>query len=267
MLKLAIVVLAMTVLPLASVQADTNAGTEAGNATPSEWLPLRTGDVLVYMNYLDSGTEAENVIAILEASGKTVFETVTTDPATLAAELVGKVAFVVPELFDDSWPTPDQLAMITATFAGFAPALQTYMAGGGNVVVCEGDYSCAAGEAVVNAIGLANISWVDETLGQDPTVLLWDDPLMDGITSFNAINGDGSYLDNSANLIQVVIDPTMDIIVSRMVHEGGNLVIIGYDYYNFNAGEQDRLLVNAAQLVVLTPTESASWSKIKALYR
>ena len=90
---------------------------------------------------------------------------------------------------------------------------------------------------------------------------------MDGITSLNGINGDGRYLDILGNLVQVVIDPTADIIVSRAVHGGGNFVVIGYDYYNFNAGEQDRLLVNAAQLVVLTPTDSASWSEIKALYR
>jgi hypothetical protein len=267
MFKLAIVAFAVVLLPLATVHADTNAGMGDAGGTPSQWLPNGRGEVLVYMNYLDSGTEAANVIAILEASGKTVVQTLTTDPTTLATELVDKMAFVVPELYDDSWPTADQLAEITATFSGFAPALLSYVQGGGNVIVCEGDASCAAGEAVVNAIGMASIVWVDETFGQVPTVLLWDDPLMDGITTFNGINGDGSYVDNWGNLYQVIVDPTMDIIVSRAVFECGNFVIIGYDYYNYNAGEQDRLLVNAVGLIVPCPVESASWSEIKAYYR
>lgn len=267
MFKLAIVALAIVLLPLATIQADTNSGMGDAGGTPSQWLPNGRGEVLIYMNYLDSGTEAANVIAILEASGKTVVQTVTTDPTTLAAELVGKMAFVVPELFDDSWPTPEQLAEITATFSGFAPTLLSFVQGGGNAIVCEGDASCAAGEAVVNAIGMASIGWVDETFGQIPTVLLWNDPIMDGINTFSGINGDGSYVDNWGTLIQVIVDPTMDVIVSRTEYECGNFVIIGYDYYNYTAGEHDRLLVNAVGLVVPCPVESASWAEIKAYYR
>jgi hypothetical protein len=267
MSKLAIAALVIALLPLATVQADTNAGLGDAGGTPSQWLPNGRGEVLVYMNYLDSGSEAANVIAILEASGKTVVQTVTTDPTTLAAELADKMAFVVPELYDDSWPTADQLAEITATFVGFAPALLSFVQGGGNVIVCEGDASCAAGEAVVNAIGMASISWVDETFGQEPTVLLWTDPIMDGITTFSPINGDGSYVDNWGSLIQVIVDPTMDIIVSRTEYQCGNFVIIGYDYYNYVSGEHDRLLVNAVGLVVPCPTEAASWAQIKSYYR
>jgi hypothetical protein len=105
------------------------------------------------------------------------------------------------------------------------------------------------------------------TLGQVPTVLDWNDPLMEGINTLSGVNGDGSYADNLGNLVQVVVDPTMDIIVSRSVHDCGNFVIIGYDYFMFVAGEHDRLLVNAAQLTNLCPVEPASWSGIKALFR
>jgi hypothetical protein len=262
--------LTVTMLCMASIAAPltATAGDTNGALHPSD--PSHHGgdvrtDVLVYMNFLDDGQEAQNVINILGAGATTQ----TTDPTTLANDLIGIECFVIPELYDATFPDPGQLANLDVVFSGFAPVLDTFMADGGNVIVCEGDLSASPGETVVNAIGVTSIDWMDaETSSEPMTIVEPGDCMVDGLASLTGANGWGSWIDTMGNQTEVIHDSTGDVVASRTVHGAGNFMIIGFDYHNWNTGQHDMLLSNACACPpIATPVDEGTWGRVKALYR
>lgn len=239
---------------------ETNQGVAAEIAQFASSTELMGKNVLLYAKYIDSPDEKNNVKKIMMDAGATVTETTTTSASTLKSELAGKDAFVVPELYDDHWPSSSELAALTTTFGGFSPVLKDFVKAGGIVIVCEGDLSCAAGETVVNALAFTSITRKDESCSV-VTLKILDpaDPLMKGITSLKTDNGWMSYTTTDPAL-KMVADYNGKGVISRT----GHFKIIGFDYYAYNK-DMAQVLINAVyqEPVVEEPTISISTDKFK----
>ncbi len=240
---------------------NTNQGGAAEIAELATSTELRGRNVLLYANYIDSPNEKDNTKNIMTGAGATVTETTTTSATTLKSQLVGKDVFVVPELYDDSWPTPAQIATLTTTFSGFSPVLDDFLDAGGIVIVCEGDMSCAAGETVVNALGFTTITRQDELISVVPlNIVDPTDPLMQGITTLSTGNGWMSFTTRDTGL-KIVADYNKKAVIART--KTRHFKIIGFDYFAYN-NDMAQVLINAVnQEVVEAPSITIETDKFE----
>lgn len=199
----------------------------------------------MYANFLDTPNEKDNVKGILATLGATVTETATTDPATLESQLLGKDAFVIPELKDDSFLDAATCATITTTFTGFAPILGRFLqAGHKNVVLTEGDLEAAWGvQCVSNSLGFTTATVADERIDVVPlTIADPTDPLMTDIAPpLNTAGGWMSFTSTDPTLHVVATTAAGNIVITEKTVGLGRYIILGFDYFAFNAKMADIL--------------------------
>ncbi len=236
---------------------DSNGGEEAARVLQAEAPPPSTVSsfargsapkVLIYTNFLDNFREVDKMVLILDQAGFDVTMTPTSDPAVLEFELRGIDCLLIPETFGASIQDPPPVAL-RQNFERLSPVIQSFVRSGHNVVVCEGDRSSDPGEEVINGIGIAEIDWVSESLGLSTLVVSPEDCLVQGLATVPGANGDGSYADLRGNLIPVVTDLDGNHVVSRTTFGRGNFSIVGFDYFSYDLGVHDVLLVNACSCV------------------
>ncbi|MEM7310748.1 MAG: hypothetical protein AAF682_29005 [Planctomycetota bacterium] len=248
----------LTVGPLltrgaADDRVDTNEG--AVPADPAELvlpgdggLALGGVEVLVYTGFLDDGFEKDNMVGVMAGAGANITETSTTNADVLAAELAGKDCFVVPELVDSTFVEAGEplLLEIQSTFGGFSPVVESFAFAGGVVIVAEGDLSCEPGEAVVDALMASDIEDVQEDTGFATfTIVDAADPLVAGISELTYQNGNMTFstADRRLEPVATLAGNPDEVLVARK----RRFVVIGYDYFGFDAGAA-QLLINACQL-------------------
>jgi hypothetical protein len=213
-----------------------------------EALSVLTGqNILVYWDPNGSdGGEKDNIVSILTSQGATVAETTTTDPNTLASELVGKDAFVIAELSDHSFPSAGFLAVLDARFTAFEPVISAFLSQCKPVVITEGDASIAAGIQIINSLGYTSVVGGTQSMSTVPLTL--DDPanqMLAGISGLDTANGWMGFTSPDANLNSVA-NRAGEMVLADMVVNGAYFRIIGFDYYAYDAN-MAAVLVNSVQ--------------------
>ena len=209
-----------------------------GSADLAARMPGTTQvQVLSWIGYADTTTTGEYVQTKQAIS--TFFtnyaetSTTVTDPASLAAALVGKHIFLVPEQENDS-----SNAMATLG-TSWAAVLSNFVNGGGTVIVC----SWTTNEHLL----LVNSGLMTATKGAVPSTLSLtkpgDTPLNAGVTT----PFDGSYISTYTGINGVVsLQSATDgnpVVFSRAVG-AGRAIVIGTDFYTLGTG-MDRVVANA----------------------
>lgn len=195
--------------------------------------------LLVWTAFVDYTREYPNTLdAISDHSVPyTLEETDTTDPGSLQTALQGKDVFLVPEQEAGSNDTVSSIAN------GFSSVLQDFVRHGGHVIALA-DY-----RGFLSGSGLMPAVTVTTTYGAGVTyqVIESDHPLTfnlgNTIRSANATDG---YEINDRNTRKLVVDSENNAIVAVKELGTGEIVLIGYDYYNYNA-DASWLIVNAVR--------------------
>lgn len=178
--------------------------------------------------------EAPNMILALRERGHSVTEVLGTDASTIRSALVGKEAFVIPEMEDDmADETPDWAADLNAQ----ARAAVTDWVRGGGTLVIAGDYE---GDTISGLFGYARMNELGAA-GPWPNVSPSSSPFNDGPESLPGANATATW-------------PLADLPGGAVVHYGddetavvfstsqgkGTVVSLGWDWYDAApAGYQD----------------------------
>jgi len=197
-------------------------------------------EILAWVPYSDLTTEWPNTLAALDSAytSYNLTETTTTDPGTLADELVGKHVFLVPE--QDSATTSDLETAGTA----FADVLDGFAVSGGTVIV-TGEYSEWSG--FLSATGLLDSDYQTVYyMGEDLPVLQPSHPLAEGLgATIVGMDATSAYSVGPEATV-VVGDGSGNAIVAARQMGAGAVVVMGFDYYTWDASSAT-ILANAVR--------------------
>ncbi|MFH1219249.1 MAG: choice-of-anchor D domain-containing protein [Candidatus Eisenbacteria bacterium] len=201
-----------------------------------------TVGILVWNKYSDnsSGGEFENTINAIATyfSDFTLEATGVTDPDSLRAMLVGRDVFLIPE--QENAPSD-----ITTIGASWQDVLQDFVSGGGTVVFC-GEWGSS--NSFVTSTGLMDVS----LFGGGSSALEVVDPshplVKDVAQTFYGENATGWYTIATPDVEAVVVEQYGGLpVVAARTCGAGHVVLIGFDYYSYNA-DMAHIVANAVQL-------------------
>jgi hypothetical protein len=227
-----------------------NPDTDGGGLADGEEVargrnPLSPADdgvkVLAWTRYADVSWEYPQTLAAIRQSFDdfVVTESTTTDGAVLAAELAGKDVFLIPEVeFGGGHFAQGQ---------AFAAALTDFTSAGGIVVAM----STQAGE-IVRGAGLANATARDFFSGSLLRLTAPAHFLAEGVVP--------PVFAQDATNVWTLGDPDVEVVLVRDVDSApvvasrplgdGEVVLIGYDYFNYDANAA-RFVANAVKRAAL----------------
>jgi uncharacterized repeat protein (TIGR03803 family) len=181
--------------------------------------------------------------------------TTVTDPAALAAALVGKHVFLVPEQ-----ETATQ-AQLTALGTSWAPTLTNFVNNGGIVIVC----SWALQEHLI----LSNAGLMNLTKGSAPNSATLTKSANTVINAGVATPFTGSYISyytSSDGTVAIQDSSTGSAVVLHKDVGAGHVVIIGTDFFTLGTG-MDRIVANAVAWaqnagvsIPVSPTTTAAFA-------
>ena len=223
---------------------DTEFGLKMAGKDRSEFLALAGGrQILAWIKYTDTTREYPNTLDALSKYFKdyTITESKTSDPAVLAAELEGKDVFLMPE--------PDKTDTVTLKSVGsaFSEVLNEFVNMGGVVIVLA---ECKGWQGFLSASGL-----LDEVVNnyyashEDLTVLLQNHPLAQGLSSstIKAEDSTSTYTISNPDAQIIVVGPDNKAAIACRQLGVGYVILIGYDYYDYN-DDAARILANAVNI-------------------
>jgi PKD repeat protein len=227
-------------------------GTTDSSVTYSGWniddvqiIGTPATEILAWVPYSDLTTEWPNTLAALDSaySYYNLTETTTTDPGTLADQLVGKHVFLVPE--QENATTSDLETAGTA----FSDVLDNFVVSGGTVVVLmESSYFDGTGdyEGFLNATGLMPVDYLQYNNYDTLSVVAPAHPLMSGVPStFDGEDAFGTY-EVGPQATVLVESSTGDAVVAARQIGAGAVVLVGFDFYAYNA-DIATILANAVR--------------------
>lgn len=196
-------------------------------------------DLLVWNAYSDNsfGGELENTLNAISQyyTDFNLTLTSTENPDELKALLDNADVFIVPE--QELGYGPDLYNLGVA----FTPALDTFLDRGGNMIVLEHFNSTYL---FLNGTGFMNITGGGAHSGLAVNVTDESHPLMEGVpSSFVASNGASTFESSDEDVL--VIEPsTNNPVIIQKPYRNGNVTLIGFDFYSYNA-DMARILANA----------------------
>lgn len=191
--------------------------------------------VLSFIGYSDNttGGEYHNTLGAIQA-GCNIANTELSDYTALESALVGKDVLLVPEQENTS------LAQMTAIGQAWAPVLQSFLARGGRIVVCDfgpGSYGVLTGAGLMSISGSSNIAGMNVEVS-DPS-----SPIVDGVASpYTAMDGSLSF-DTSETGVIVRTAAGAPVVIAKPI-AAGEVILLGHDFFSSNSS-MDRLVANA----------------------
>lgn len=215
-------------------------GSFTGTAALAVKPPTKV-QVLSWITYADTSTSGEyqqtkKAISTFFTNYEETSTTVT-DSAQLAAALVGKQVFLVPEQENSSSSTLDSLGI------AWASVLNNFVNGGGTIIVCSNttsEHLLLTRSSLLNVTPLSSPSSISVTKTTDT-------PLNNAV----AVPFTGSYLHSYSTTNGTVSLQTTTgepVVISRAVG-AGRVILIGTDYYTLGTG-MDRVVANAVALAI-----------------
>ncbi|MEJ2207490.1 MAG: hypothetical protein P8129_00460 [Anaerolineae bacterium] len=197
-----------------------------------------TTRILAWTTYVDYDEEYENTLnAIAQYTTYSLVETTTTDPATLKALLAGADLFLLPEQEGSDYST------LYAIGSSWSSVLADFVTTGGTVVALD---DCNNTTGLIEGAGLMDLTVGSCTGSTTVEVVEPDHPLVQGLpATFSGRNGTGYYTSTNGQQIVRVYGSSSTVVAAREVGVG-HVVMIGFDFYEYNA-EMARLLANAVQ--------------------
>ena len=195
-------------------------------------------EVVAWTAVTDTAQEYPNTLAALNAyyTSYNLTETTTTDPGQLEAVLEGRHVLLLPE------PELSSTAALEAQGEAFADVLHDFVSAGGTVVaLCE----WANYQGFLRAAGLMDATFVGP-LGGTATVALPSHPLATGLGATAAYADATGVYEVGPGVATVVEAGDGTAVVAARQLGAGAVVLIGYDYYEYN-DDASRILANAVQ--------------------
>lgn len=194
-----------------------------------------TVKVLAMLYGVDLATEYANLInGINQNFTNYILDTTyTTIPSTLQVQLTDKDVLLMPE----------QETGTSLSNTAFAPVLQSFVAGGGTVIICGSNYSTTANK--IYDYGLFTGSFQNYITGT-ATIAVSDttDDLMDGLPqNFTSTNATFYHTITNGDKMQLVSYQGFDVVTYRNIGLG-KAIYMGFDYFNSNI-QINRIAANA----------------------
>ncbi len=211
-----------------------------------------TTQILAWVLYTDYDQEYNNTLSAISQyyADYTVTESTTTNPSVLSSELVGKDIFLVPE--------PEMAGSTTLATMGstFSTALLDFVNNGGIVIVCC-EWSGSQG-FLLNA-GLMNATYANGYWTGNFTVADSTHPITDGLGStVAAADAVASYNITDPEIQNLIVDSYGYPVVAVRDLGSGHVVLIGYDYYEYN-DDAARIISNAVNLDLWSTETGCAW--------
>jgi len=167
-------------------------------------------------------------------------QTLTDDPAVIAALLPGKDVFLVPEL---------DFAGYSGEGITFAPVLEPFVAVGGLLVACAEGFSDDQGTFLKDT-GLLDRTFVDFGWSGTADLMIPGHILAEGLGSSIQLANATAWYTTSQPDVEIVYAlsgyPSYGVVMYRS-YGAGHVVSIGYDYYERNL-DADRVIANAVTI-------------------
>ena len=212
-------------------------------------------NILAFTKYTDVDEEWANVKFILETERASITETDTTDPNELASLLKGKDVFLIPE--QEYADSSGQLRDLGETWAS---VLTDFLMGGGRIVGCTGldlGVNAILWGAGISSAEAWDDSFVDYLQVADPSDPLILQPL--AVTSpFDGVPNATNYftdVDSDARVIVQDSDGDWNAFVIDRWEGGGDIIVLGFDYYEYNDSTR-AILVNSCAYRATPPVAS-----------
>ena len=216
--------------------------------------PTGTVEVLTFVKWADTAQEYPRTLQAISTYFTDYHETstVTTDPATLAAELVGKDVFLIPEQESVTSGTLDSLG------TSWASVLTDFVNAGGSVIAC----SWALDEhLILNNSGLLQLTKVGDSDPADVRTTT-SHPLTEGVTSPFEARYVGRYTTSDGTVVLETVsgDP---VVIYRNVG-AGHAIMVASDFYTVGT-DMDRIISNAVKwsdhaAIPIEPTTTGSFT-------
>jgi hypothetical protein len=146
---------------------------------------------------------------------------------------------------------PDQDNAILSTMqtigAAWTETLSEFLENRGTIILCDGDFGYGVTYGILTGAGLMQISFTNYRSVYSLYLVDPSDPLAKGVsTSFQGPFFTISYATQETNV--VVSDGTYPVVIHKKVGKG-DIALLGFDFYSFNA-DTERILGNAVDLGV-----------------
>jgi streptogramin lyase len=196
-----------------------------------------TPDILAWIYGADSAGEYVNIAAAIRTRipAATITTTRTTDPATLAALLVGRSVFLMPE--------QETTAPSSAIGTAFAPILDAFVRSGGTVIVLSPTYpSGVAG--FLSAAGLETLSYSNYTSSGTVTVNNPTHPVFDSVAIASILMENLTGLWTGTSGATVLASYSGYAVCTELLRGSGAIYLLGPDFYTPNTTTWGRMLAN-----------------------
>jgi len=203
--------------------------------------------VLGWVKYADVHEEWAHMRDILEAEGAIVSTTETEDPDELLTLLEGVEVVIIPEQ-EDGWEDEDLLP------AGerLAPAFVDFLSQGKRIV------SLAYADGGVDLLRGAGLTTADDDADvteEQLHVVAPEHWLVEGIPPmFRAPDGTTDYVDLDSDAMVIVATASGTPVVFSLPRHGGEIVFLGFDFYESNSATEG-LLINVVAVEVPQPID------------
>jgi len=197
--------------------------------------------VVAWVKYADMDDEWDNMEFILDMEGAQITETETTDAGALQGLLDEADVFLIPE--QEGASTSTLLEDVGETLA---QTLFQFLQERGRIVSCAGGSD--GGEYILRGAGITIAGSEDFWSPPELEVVTPSDPLMVEPfkipSPFSGSEGTAYFprVDTDAEIL--VCDSDGDAVVFRLAREGGEVVLLGFDYHEYNDATEN-LLINA----------------------
>jgi thermitase len=198
--------------------------------------------ILAYVEYTNYYQDYKNTLeAIDSAFGPNYILTELHSYTQLNSMLPGKDILLIP---DQDYASLDTMRTIGAAWT---ETLSAFLEKGGTIIVCDGDLGNGVTYGILTGAGLMQISFTNYRSVYSLYLVDPSDPLAKGVsTSFQGPFFTISYATQETNV--VVSDGTYPVVIHKKVGKG-DIVLLGFDFYSFNA-DTERILGNAVDLGV-----------------
>ncbi|MGB2823503.1 MAG: hypothetical protein WBF17_21165, partial [Phycisphaerae bacterium] len=194
-----------------------------------------TVEILTFITYADQAQEYPNTLQAISNHFTDYNETptTTTDPAALAAQLVGKDVFLVVEQEGTSG------GIMAGLGGSWAAVLGDFVSDGGMVIVCsdhQDEYQILQSSGLMGLSKIGNLS----TMEVAPSMV---HPLTEGVPGAFLGNWISYYSTANGTVVMETVASGDAVVIARDVGDG-HAVMIGTDYYTIGT-DMDRIVANA----------------------
>jgi len=198
--------------------------------------------VVAWIPYVRMTPEYDNVVAVL---GFRPAETRTTDPAELASLLIDEAVLLIPEQQEASEAALEDLGRANAS------ALSDFLSRGGRIV---GMSYAKGADDILRGAGLWNVTDGYDVTWSTLAVAVPEDPLARGVPAvpaeYEGPDGSTDFQGLPEGAVVVVWDPFDEApVVFRWETLGGTVIMLGFDYYEYNCATST-VLCNAVGVAV-----------------